>query len=128
MIFRVPQAPLKIRNLSPVTPDLLLESQPKSEVRSHAVEPLEISSLSESFTKTPMTFQGTLNHAPVKILIDSGAMGNFVSKQAADRFSFALSHVSNIPVVFANGATSACNKAALAAYLRFENHEEKIDL
>ena len=75
-----------------------------------------------------MTFRGTLNHAPVKILIDSGAMGNFVSKQAADRFSFALSHVSNIPVVFANGATGTCNKAALAAYLRFQEHEEKIDL
>ena len=55
-------------------------------------------------------------------------MGNFVSKQAADRFSFALSNVSNIPIVFANGATGACNKATLTAYLRFENHEEKIDL
>jgi hypothetical protein len=55
-------------------------------------------------------------------------MGNFVSKQAADRFSFALSHVSNIPIVFANGATGACNKAALAAYLRFQDHEERIDL
>ena len=55
-------------------------------------------------------------------------MGNFVSKQAADRFSFALSDVSNIPVVFTNGATGACNKAALTAYLCFENHEEKIDL
>ena len=75
-----------------------------------------------------MTFKGTLNHTPIKILIDSGAMGNFVSKQAADRFSFTLSNVSNIPIVFANGATGACNKAALAAYLQFENHEEKIDL
>ena len=55
-------------------------------------------------------------------------MGNFVSKQAADRFSFALSDVSNIPVVFANDATGACNKAAIAAYLHFENHEENIDL
>ena len=55
-------------------------------------------------------------------------MGNFVSKQAADRFSFALSHVSNIPVVFANGTTDHCNKAARAAYLRFQDHEERIDL
>ena len=75
-----------------------------------------------------MTLHGTLNHAPVKILIDSGAMGNFVSQQAADRFSFALSHVSNIPVIFANGATGPCNKAALAAYLRFDDHEERVDL
>src|SRR5690349_23142364 len=55
-------------------------------------------------------------------------MGNFVSKQASDRFSFALHHVSNIPIVFANGATGVCNKAASAAYLHFENHEEHIDL
>src|SRR4051812_3388966 len=75
-----------------------------------------------------MTFKGTLNHAPVRIVIDSGAMGNFVSSQTADRFSFALSDVSNIPIVFANGATGVCNKATLAAYLRFEHHEEKIDL
>ena len=128
MIFRDSQAPLKIRTSSPVTPDLLLDSRPERQVKSHAEDPLEISSLNETLTKKPMTFQGTLNHAPVKILIDSGAMGNFVSQQAADRFSFALSHVSNIPVVFANGATGNCNKAALAAYLRFNNHEERIDL
>jgi deoxyuridine 5'-triphosphate nucleotidohydrolase len=89
---------------------------------------IQISSLNEAFSKKPLTFQGTLNHAPVRILIDSGAMGNFVSKQAADKFSFALHHVSNIPIIFANGATGVCNKAASAAYLRFENHEERIDL
>src|SRR3954465_6687987 len=125
IIFRDSQAPLKIAHRSPVSPDLLLESWPKNKVPPHAADTLEISSL---FTKKSMTFKGTLNHAPIKILIDSGAMGNFVSKQAADRFSFAISDVSNIPIVFANGATGACNKAALAAYLRFENHEEKIDL
>ena len=75
-----------------------------------------------------MTYQGTLNHTLVKILIDSGAMGNFISKQAADHFSFSLHDVSNIPIVFVNSAVGACNKAALAACLRFEDHEEKIDL
>ena len=125
MIFRAPQAPLKINHQSPVTPDLLLDSWPKREVLTPATDTLEISSL---FTKKPMTFKGTLNHVPIKILIDSGVMGNFVSRQAADRFSFALSDVSNIPVVFINGATGACNKAALTAYLQFENHEEKINL
>jgi hypothetical protein len=89
---------------------------------------LNISSVNETFSHHPMTFKGTLNHAPVCILIDSGAMGNFVSQQAADRFSFALHHVPNIPIVFANGATGTCNKSALAAYLCFQNHEEHIDL
>ena len=55
-------------------------------------------------------------------------MGNFLSQQTADHFSFALHHVSNIPIVFANGATGTCNKITSAAYLHFENHEEHIDL
>src|SRR3954463_3250075 len=125
MIFKDTQAPLKSQHRSPVTLDLFPKSRSRNEVEPPAADTLEISSL---FSKKPMTFKGTLNHAPIKILIDSGAMGNFISKQAVDRFSFALSDVSNIPVVFANGTTGACNKAALAAYLRFKNHEEKIDL
>jgi dUTP pyrophosphatase len=71
---------------------------------------------------------GKLNHAPVHILIDSGAMGNFISSQTADRFSFSLHDVPNIPITFANGAVGSCNKAVQAAYLCFENHEENIDL
>ena len=86
----------------------------------------EISSLNENLGKKSMTYQGTLNHTPVKILIDSGAMGNFISEQAADHFSFSLHDVSNIPIVFTNGAIGACNKAALAACLCFEDHEEKL--
>src|SRR5215203_2057794 len=106
-----------------------MDPQAKDEDNTTPAGPtLEISSVSEAFSRNPLTFKGTLNHAPVRILIDSGAMGNFVSKQAADRFSFALHHVSNIPIVFANGATGICNKAASAAYLCFENHEEHIDL
>ena len=106
-----------------------MEPQAKDEDHTRPVgTTLEISSVNEVFSRNPLTFKGTLNHAPVTILIDSGAMGNFVSQQAADHFSFALHHVSNIPIVFTNGATGTCNKAASAAYLCFENHEEHIDL
>jgi hypothetical protein len=55
-------------------------------------------------------------------------MGNFISQQAADHFSFSLISVPSIPIVFANGARGVCNKAASAAYLRFQVHEERIDL
>ena len=75
-----------------------------------------------------MTYSGKLNHACVRVLIDSGAMGNFISQQTADRFSFARHDVPNIPITFANGAIGACNKAVLSAYLCLENHEETIDL
>jgi hypothetical protein len=111
---------LEIDQTSPADRTLFLESRAENEERTLPEETtIEISSLNETLTKNPLTYQGTLNHAPVKILIDSGAMGNFVSKQAADRFSFSLHHVSNIPIVFANGAIGTCNKAASAACLRF---------
>src|SRR4051812_18327018 len=55
-------------------------------------------------------------------------MGNFVLADAVARFSFATHDVVNIPLSFANGARSPCNKAILAAYLCFDQHDEKIDL
>jgi hypothetical protein len=120
---------VEISKPSPVPRTLSKEPQAKEEDNTLPVgTTLSISSVYEAFSKNPLTFKGTLNHAPIRILIDSGAMGNFVSQQAADHFSFALHPVSNIPIVFANGATGVCNKAASAAYLRFENHEEHIDL
>ena len=120
---------METHHQSPVTPDPILETQTEiGEKPTTRDTTLEISSLNENPQARPLTYKGTLNHAPVKILIDSGAMGNFISKQTADHFSFALSPVSNIPVVFANGTLGACNKAALATYLLFENHEERLDL
>src|SRR3954451_5253791 len=120
---------MEIKTQSPVPRTLSKEPQAKEEDHTDPVGPtLKISSLNEAFSQKPLTFKGTLNHAPVRILIDSGAMGNFMSQQAADHFSFALHPVSNIPIVFTNGATGVCNKAASATYLHFENHEEHIDL
>src|SRR3954451_1133240 len=91
---------------------------------------LNISSISETIelSKKPLVLHGTLNHAPICILVDSGAMGNFVSADAVARFSLATHDVVNIPLSFANGARSPCNKAILAAYLCFDQHDEKIDL
>src|SRR4051794_7039962 len=54
-------------------------------------------------------------------------MGNFVSADAVEHFSFAIHDVVNIPLSFTNGARSPCNKAILAVYLCFDQHE-KIDL
>jgi transposase InsO family protein len=89
---------------------------------------LEISSLEELPTTKPLIIKGTLNHAPISILIDSGATGNFISQQAVDHFSFSIDSVPSISIVFANGAKGVCNKAATAAYLRFQEHEERINL
>src|SRR4051812_21206617 len=100
MIFKAPQAPLKIQHSSPVTPDLFSDSWPKSEVKSHATEPLEINSLEELPTTKPLILKGTLNHALINILIDSGAMGNFISQQAIDHFSFSIDSIPSISIVF----------------------------
>ena len=71
-----------------------MESQAKDKDKQLPKETTtEISSLNKNLGKKSMIYQGTLNHTPVKILIDSGAMGNFISEQAADHFSFSLHDV-----------------------------------
>src|SRR5215203_1423530 len=98
-----PQATSEINTPSPVHRTLPMEPQAKVEDNTRPVgTTLEISSVNEVFSQNPLTFNGKLNHAPVHILINSGAMGNFISQQTADHFSFALHDVSNIPIVFAN--------------------------
>src|SRR4051794_32821093 len=90
---------------------------------------LFISSIANEFSSQPlMILKGTLNHAPVSILIDSGSMGNFVSQQAVARFSFALHDISPVPIRFANGTIDESNKTLIAACLKFPHHEENLNL
>src|SRR4051794_675271 len=51
---------------------------------------MRISSVSKSnsISRKPIVYQGKLNQAPVRILIDSGAMGNFISSSAINYFAF----------------------------------------
>src|SRR3954469_8577258 len=90
---------------------------------------LFISSIANKFSSRPlMILQGTLNHAPVSILIDSGLMGNFVSHQAVACFSFALHDISPVPICFANGTIDESNKTLIATCLKFLHHEENLNL
>jgi hypothetical protein len=90
---------------------------------------LLISSMADEFSSKPlMILKGTLNHALVSILIDSGSMGNFVSQQAATCFSFALHDISPVPIRFANGTIDESNKTLITACLKFPHHEENLNL
>src|SRR3954471_19282982 len=121
--------PSPVPTIAPLPKEPQAEEKESHPVGAPVVE-LNISSVSETIelSKKPLVLHGTLNHAPICILVDSGAMGNFVSADAVARFSFATHDVVNIPLSFANGARSPCNKAILAAYLCFDQHDEKIDL
>src|SRR4051795_6948830 len=99
------QAPPELSKRSPVPRPLPMDSPAMDENKMTLVETtLLISSVANEFSSHPlMILKGTLNHAPVSILIDSGSMGNFVSQQAVARFSFALHDISPVPIRFANG-------------------------
>src|SRR4051794_39505796 len=90
---------------------------------------LLISSVANEFSSKPlMILKGTLNHAPVSILIDSGSMGNFILQQAVTHFSFALHDISPVPIHFANGTINESNKTLVTACLKFPHHEENLNL
>jgi hypothetical protein len=125
-----PQASSELSQRSPVPQPLPMDSLALDENMMTPVEmTLHISSVADDFSSRPlMILQGTLNHAPVSILIDSGSMGNFVSQQAATHFSFALHDISPVPIHFANGTIDESNKTLIAACLKFPHHEENINL
>src|SRR4051812_44417594 len=87
-----------------------------------------ISSMANEFSKPLMILKGTLNHALVSILINSGSMGNFVSQQAVTHFSFTLHDISPVPICFTNGTINECNKTMVAMCLKFPHHEENLNL
>src|SRR4051812_12800346 len=125
-----PQAPSELPKRCPVPRHLPTESPAVDENQTTPAETtLSISSATNDFSSRPlMILKGTLNHAPVSILIDSGSMGNFVSQQAVARFSFALHDISPVPIHFANGTFDESNKTLVAAYLKFPSHEENLNL
>src|SRR3954466_13246941 len=114
---------------SPNRAGLPLESQATDEEQhSPAEHSLEISSVTEQVKQKPLVYRGYINHAPVNILIDSGAMGDFISEQTVRRISLPCRTVSNVPIRFANGTIGTCNKEISTAYLQFDKHDERINL
>src|SRR3954451_11477066 len=54
-------------------------------------------------------------------------MGNFVAASTVEKNALNTIPVVNIPLSFANGTKSSCNKSVAAASLCFEHHGEKLD-
>src|SRR3954471_10728274 len=106
-------------------------TQPRPEIPPNNTNPgeLRISNVSEAYlcSRKPLVKTGTLNETPVRILVDSGAMGNFVAASTVEKNALHTVPVVNIPLSFANGTKSSCNKSVAAASLCFEHHCEKLD-
>jgi hypothetical protein len=91
---------------SPAPNSHTLASEPRAASRVNsppAGATLHVSTVDTVFSTNPLHYQGELNGKEVRVLVDSGSMGDFVSSSVARRFSFSLDDVYSFPIAFANG-------------------------
>src|SRR3954464_2081650 len=73
-----------------------------------------------------LTYKGEINGHPIRILVDGGSMGDFISSQLVEQLALETQTVAAFSILFPNGETSPCNKEIINAYLRIQEHREEI--
>lgn len=73
-------------------------------------------------------YDGTIKNSPVKVFINYGAVGNFISKQLVHHLDLALTPVSEVLIKFANDTTDRSNKAVIGASLNISPYHERLNL
>src|SRR3954462_2691510 len=73
-----------------------------------------------------LTYKGEINGHPIRVLVDGGSMGDFISSRLVEQLALATQTVAAFSILFPNGETSPCNKEIINACLRIQEHQEKI--
>src|SRR6184192_587595 len=73
-----------------------------------------------------LTYKGEINGHLIRILVDGGSMGDFISSQLVDQLALETQTITAFSILFPNGETSPCNKEIINACLRIQEHQEEI--
>jgi RNase H-like domain found in reverse transcriptase/Reverse transcriptase (RNA-dependent DNA polymerase)/Integrase zinc binding domain/Chromo (CHRromatin Organisation MOdifier) domain/gag-polyprotein putative aspartyl protease len=73
-------------------------------------------------------YDGRVNGHEVKVLVDSGSMGNYISSETARNLKLKTSVVEGQNLIFAGGGTKWCNKEARSVKLYLGPHREYLHL
>ncbi len=73
-------------------------------------------------------YDGKIKDREVKVLVDGGSIGNFISEELAKRLNLNTAIVNGQNIIFAGGASKFSNKEAYAVKLSIDNHCERINL
>jgi len=102
------------------------ETKPTEDTNANS-EKRFINTVKEDSTRL-LYYDGRVNGQEVKVLVDSGSMGNYISADAARKLKLKTSVVSGQTLVFAGGNSKWCNKEARAIKLYLGPHCERIHL
>src|SRR6184192_255259 len=73
-----------------------------------------------------LTYKGEINGHPIRILVDRGSMGDFISSRLVEQLALETQTVAAFSILFPNGETSPCNKEIINACLCIQEHQEEI--
>jgi len=89
---------------------------------------IDINIVENGFSTNLLYYDGRIRDEPVRVLVDGGSMGNFVSNAVVRRLHLKVSDVRGQTIAFANGETSICNKETYSVPLELSSHRERIHL
>lgn len=88
---------------------------------------IAVNTVESKYSQNLLSFKGTLAGKPVKVLIDSGSMGNFVDPRIVEQRRLKTVGTSPQEISFANGGKGLCDKEVKAA-LELGNYKQNINL
>src|SRR6184192_3730096 len=74
-----------------------------------------------------LTYKGEINDHPIRILVDGGSMGDFISRRLVEQLALETQNIATFSILFPNGETSPCNKDIINTCLHIQEHQEEID-
>ena len=87
-----------------------------------------INTIENGFSRDLLYFEGTIKNEPIRILIDGGSIGDFVSENTVRRLNLKTTKVTNQPLAFANGQQARCDQEVQNIQLTIGHYSESYNL
>ena len=117
---------LKIKNTVPQAPAAEGIATGEMPFESLGISSMSLNALENGFSRDLLYFDGLLNNQKVRILVDGGSMGDFVSSDLVKRMQTITHIVPSQVLSFANGEQSICNKEVQDIELTIGNYDEQV--
>jgi hypothetical protein len=87
-----------------------------------------INTLEDGFSRNLLYYEGRINGKSMRVLVDGGSIGDFVSSKLVDRWNLNAINTPIQKLSFANGEQANCNREAQNLELTIDNYREILNL
>ena len=94
----------------------------------NTVNAVAINTIENGFSRDLLYFEGTIKNELIRILINGGSMGDFVSENTVRRLNLKTTKVTNQPLAFANGQQARCDQEVQNIQLTIGHYSESYNL